>query len=217
LISVLDASGCPCRAREFTWPLGSIYRLRYEVYCLEAHYLDSARYPHGLELDGFDDHSVHFAAVDHRHDVTATLRLVQPSPEGLPLDRHADVLDPLYRRLPPGSAGEVSRLIIARGHRGEAAQEPLLLFGLLRELYEESRRRGLTYLLATMESALWRLLRRLGFPFEPIGPCIEHMGAVFPYKASLDRLHPGYRGILAYHRRRGLTSPPGTRFLRLTS
>ena len=132
----------------------------------------------GPESDEYDVHAIHFAAATDRGEVVATLRLVLDSPLDFPLERHAPGL--LDDR-PPGErsrTGEVSRLIIAARYRTATIREPLILFGLFRHLYEEAWRLGLDYLVAAMEGKLARLLRRLGFPFVPLGDPISYYGGV---------------------------------------
>ena len=88
-------------------------RLRYEVYCLEQHFVDAARGTDGRESDEYDLQAIHFAAATDRGEVVATLRLVLDSPLGFPLERRAPGL--LGDRAPGerSHTGEVSRLVIA--------------------------------------------------------------------------------------------------------
>jgi N-acyl-L-homoserine lactone synthetase len=195
--------------------LHAMQRLRYEVYCLEQRFVDAARCADGRESDEFDPHAIHFAATD-RGEVVATLRLVLDSPLGFPLERHVPGL--LYGQ-PPGErpgTGELSRLIIAPRYRTPALREPQILFGLFRRLYEESWRLGLDYLVAAMEGKLARLVRRLGFPFVPLGEPISHFGEVTPYGAPLAAMRPGYRRILAYQRRCVGGGRPPFRYFRMS-
>jgi N-acyl amino acid synthase of PEP-CTERM/exosortase system len=196
--------------------LHAMQRLRYEVYCLEQRFVDAARCTDGRESDEFDLHAIHFAATA-RGEVVATLRLVLDSPLGFPLERHVPGL--LYGQ-PPGErtgTGELSRLIIAPRYRTPTIREPLILFGLFRHLYEESWRLGLDYLVAAMEGKLARLVRRLGFPFVPLGEPISHFGEVTPYGAPLSAMRPGYRRILAYQRRCVGGGRPPFRYFRMSS
>jgi N-acyl-L-homoserine lactone synthetase len=175
-------------------------RLRYEVYCLERRFVDAALCSEGQESDEYDPHAVHFAATTPSGAVVATLRLVLDSPLGFPLEAHAGgVLDagPKPER---ARTGEISRLIVAADYRAGTIRQPLLLFGLFRHLYEECGRLGLGYLVAAMEGSLARLLRRLGFPFVPLGAAINYFGEVVPYGATLASMEPGYENILDYER-----------------
>jgi N-acyl-L-homoserine lactone synthetase len=192
-------------------------RLRYEVYCLEQRFVDAARCTDGRESDEYDGHAIHFAAATDRGAVVATLRLVLDSPLRFPLERHAPgLLDdrPLGER---ARTGEVSRLIIAPRYRSATTREPLILFGLFRHLYEESWRLGLDFLVAAMEPKLGRLLRRLGFPFVPLGEPISYFGEVTPYGAPLASMRPGYKRILAYQRSCVGGARPPFRYFRVSA
>jgi N-acyl-L-homoserine lactone synthetase len=180
--------------------LHAVQRLRYEVYCLEQRFVDAARCTDGRESDEYDPHAIHFAAATDRGEVVATLRLVLDSPLRFPLERHAAGLLDHRPRAERPRTGEVSRLIIAERYRAATIREPLILFGLFRHLYEEAWRMGLDYLVAAMEGRLARLLRRLGFPFVPLGEPISYFGEVTPYGAPLGAMRPGYKRILAYQR-----------------
>jgi N-acyl-L-homoserine lactone synthetase len=173
----------------------AIHRLRYRVYCLERGFLDGARYPDGLERDAWDSRAVHFAALGEDGEVLATVRLVADSSEGLPLGESAGLAVRALRTLAGSRMGEISRLILAPDARHHPAVAQALLFGLFRRLYEECRRLGLVYVLASMEGALRRLVGRLGFPFAAVGPAVEHMGLVLPCAARLEAMEPGYRRI----------------------
>ncbi len=180
--------------------LAAVQRLRYEVYCLERRFLQPAAHAAGRETDAYDPHAVHLVATDHHGNVAATLRLVRDSPLGFPLERHAGRLLPGARRLPRERAAEISRLIVARAYRQDSLDHRLVLFGLFREMYEESRRLGVEVLIAAMEKPLWRLLRRFGFAFAPLGKPISYYGEVVPYYAGAVALAAGYQRILAYQR-----------------
>jgi len=214
-----DAGGAPVPARVhgLDAALHAMQRLRYQVYCLEQHFVDAARCTEGRESDEYDLHAIHFAAATERGEVVATLRLVLASPLGFPLERHAPGL--LDGR-PPGErsrTGEVSRLIIAPRYRTATIREPLILFGLFRHLYEEAWRLGLDYLVAAMEGKLARLLRRLGFPFVPLGDPISYYGEVTPYGAPHAAMRPGYKRILAYQRSCASGGQSPFRYFRVSS
>jgi N-acyl-L-homoserine lactone synthetase len=205
------------RAKAPDAALHAMQRLRYEVYCLEQRFVDAARCLDGRESDEHDLHSIHFAAATDRGEVVATLRLVLDSPLGFPLERHEPGLLDDRPHGERARTGEVSRLIIAPRYRPATIREPLILFGLFRHLYEESWRLGLVYLVAAMEGNLARLLRRLGFPFAPLGKPISYFGKVTLYGAALAAMRPGYRRILAFQRSSIGSERPSFRCFRVSS
>ena len=68
-----------------------------------------------------------------------------------------------------------------------------------------------------MEGKLARLLRRLGFPFVPLGEPIHYFGEVTPYGAPHAAMRPGYKRILAYQRSCVGGGQPPFRYFRVSS
>ena len=167
------------------------YRLRYQVYCRELGFLPPENYPNGCEQDQFDDRSWHFCTLEADGSLAATVRLVpRSSAGGWPMDSYCPELGAQAAR---HRAGEISRLVLAARYRRcgserKAHHRPEVLLGLYRAMYQEAKRQGLTHLYAVMEEPLARLLRRLHFPFRPVGPEIDYFGPVRPYVADLARL-----------------------------
>lgn len=192
----------------------AIFKLRYEVYCLECAFLPPEEQADGMECDEYETDSVHFAAYSLAEQLIGTVRLVQP-PQGqcYPFERHCELFDGYV--LPPRELScEVSRLVVRKEHRrrradsisgipgldpdaapaverrhGERRSEsPMLLFGMYREMYRHSRRSGIRYWFAAMERSLARSLSRMGFLFQPIGPQADYYGSVVPYVLDLHRM-----------------------------
>lgn len=70
-----------------------IYRLRYQVYCVERGFECLDEYPDGFEMDVYDRYSNHFCVVSTTSEkIIGTVRLILDSPIGLPIERHC-VLD----------------------------------------------------------------------------------------------------------------------------
>jgi N-acyl amino acid synthase of PEP-CTERM/exosortase system len=199
--------------------LAEIYRLRYEVYCLECHYLDAAEFDEGKETDEYDDCSIHFAAYTRDQAMVGTVRLVQPKDgQVYPFESHCTVFED-FAMPAREQAGEVSRLVVKKTHRrrrgdslegvskefmeqqgGAAAikppsgkeqrtNSPLLLLGLYREMYRYSRKNGIRYWYAAMERSLARSLDKMGFRFVPIGPQVDYYGPVTPHMVDLHELN----------------------------
>lgn len=199
--------------------LKEIFQLRYEVYCLECHFLPTEEFKDGLESDEFDECSTHFAAFTMDNQIVGTVRLVQPFPDlNYPFEGHCSVFDD-YVMPARETAGEISRLVVRKSHRrrrgdsmegvsqdfrekGNAASiqphqggkkrdgnSPLLLLGLYREMYRYSRKNGIRYWYAAMERSLAKSLDKMGFRFVPIGPQTDYYGPVTPFVVDLDELN----------------------------
>jgi N-acyl amino acid synthase of PEP-CTERM/exosortase system len=96
--------------------LNEIYRVRYEVYCEECGFLPPSDYPDGLEIDVYDEHSIHFVAFADGN-VVGTSRLVKYSEHGYPLNEHCEVLSVDESQLPKEGLVEVSRLALRKSFR----------------------------------------------------------------------------------------------------
>jgi hypothetical protein len=63
-----------------------------------------------------------------------------------------------------------------------------MVSGIFRLLYQESKRHGVTHWVVAMERGLQVMLKRMGFPFVPIGPEVDYYGPVRPYVAEIAAL-----------------------------
>jgi N-acyl amino acid synthase of PEP-CTERM/exosortase system len=82
------------------------------------------------------------------------------------------------------------------------AAAPVIVTGIYRLLYQESKRRGITHWVVAMETSLYVILRRMGFIFNAIGPKADYFGPVRPYVASIQsidsHLYQTSRDMLRY-------------------
>ena len=174
--------------------LAAIQQLRYEVYCLERHFIDPTRFPDRREFDEYDPASLHFGATDERGRMVGTLRLVLDSPLGFPVEAHAPNLSPAFEAVERSRVAEISRLIVARADRrfeqGDALRgHHRVLLPLFRDMYRKSLALDLEHWLAAMEPALHRLLETvMGLSFRPVGKSMDYYGQVIPYVAKIREM-----------------------------
>lgn len=113
--------------------LMQIAALRYEVYCLECHFLDPDDYPRKIEIDEYDDRSV--LATAHNPDgvLVGTVRLVQASVSQIyPFEKHCQVFDS-FAFPPREQCGEISRLVVRKSFRRRPGDS---LQGITKEFQE---------------------------------------------------------------------------------
>jgi N-acyl amino acid synthase of PEP-CTERM/exosortase system len=74
---------------------------------------------------------------------------------------------------------------------------PEIFLCMLKFLYQETKRRGISHWLIAVERSLHVRLHRMGWPFVPVGPEVDYYGPVRPYLAevtaaerSLSRKNP---------------------------
>jgi N-acyl amino acid synthase of PEP-CTERM/exosortase system len=199
--------------------LRETYRIRYEVFCEECRFLPASNYPEGMEIDVYDDHSIHFAAFADGN-VIGTVRMVTASEHGYPLHEHCPELWVNEDELKKDGLVEVSRLSLRKTFRrrkedsiygiesylkkseggilaehpeewteqDRRRQKPVVILGLYRAMYQETRRVGFENWYAAMEEKLWFSLKSFNFTFEKIGPEVDYYGPVTPYLGVIPKL-----------------------------
>ncbi len=180
-----------------------LYRLRYEVYCLEVGLIPPQNYPDKLEKDDYDQYSIHFGVYNLSDELVGTTRLILTNPLDFPICNRCTIEK---RPVAPASAiVEVSRFAISKKYRRRRDDgltgiesysdsdrrgnriRPEIAFFLYREMLAYSQRNHITFWYASMEKSLFRLLKRFGFIFEQIGPKIDYWGPVYPYLLDIDK------------------------------
>ena len=179
-------------------------RIRYQVYCVENSFENSADHADGLERDAFDCHSAHSLLI-HRTSGQAvgTARLVLPVRQHLERSFPIQQLcgHPHLKLLPLNRMAEVSRFSISKQFRrrpydtccegppqGGRVMAPLMSLGLIQSLVSMSAEFGITHWCATMEPALLRLLGAMSIRFEPLGPLVRYHGMRQPCYCEVETM-----------------------------
>ena len=174
-----------------------VYRLRYQVYCCENQFENPDEHIQHLEMDGFDNRSIHSLIVERSSgSAIGTVRLILPDKANpnatLPIQQICS--HPLPASLPLSSSAEISRFAISKKLKrmadGEIPKELKcsIVLGLMRAIVQVSLEYGITDWLAVMEPSLLRLLSRFGIYFTPLGPLISYHGMRQPCHASVDSM-----------------------------
>jgi N-acyl amino acid synthase of PEP-CTERM/exosortase system len=182
-----------------------VYKLRYQVYCIETGFLNSEDYPDGLEIDDFDQQSVHYL-IRHRNsgDYAGTTRLILPdhnNPEKLlPFELHCKIdnvsmMQPINRRY----LGEVSRLCVSKAFKkrkneaqtlaginaawqpdnftaNERRSFPHIAIGLAACFIKASYENDIFYLFGAMEPSFFRFVSLMGINLIKMGPLVDYHG-----------------------------------------
>jgi N-acyl amino acid synthase of PEP-CTERM/exosortase system len=189
--------------------LEEVFRLRYQVYCLEKGFEDPNANPNGIECDEYDGRSLH-ALLIHRASraIVGTIRLVLHDPSldvgSLPFDR---VCHKRPSFLPLETTAELSRFAVSKSARrrigdgpygrvtslpGDDAEYrrviPHTTLGLMTTALQLGLRHNVTHVCAVMEPTLLRLLTRLGIHFTPYGDPVEYHGVRQPCYTSVEDL-----------------------------
>jgi len=182
-----------------------VYKLRYKVYCIETGFEDPSLYSSGMEVDEFDDNSIHYL-IRHRPSClfAATTRVILPEQRNpLPIEIHStiDNLEPL-KNIQRNKLAEVSRFCVSKEFKrrknepgsltgtgyesfgGISNDErrifPHITIGLIACLIRISEEQGIHHWCAVMEPGLFRFLSTLGINFTGLGPVSEYHGKRMP-------------------------------------
>jgi N-acyl amino acid synthase of PEP-CTERM/exosortase system len=198
-----------------------VYKLRYQVYCLETGFENPEDFPSEIEKDEYDDESIHFL-IQHKRtgEYAATTRLILPNiehPEKLfPMEKHCviDRLD-LVGHLQRSKIAEVSRFCVSKTFKRRAGELgtvtginkstenpfsederrsfPHITVGLLACLIYGCNQHGVSHWYAVMEPALIRFFTYIGMYFTGIGPVVEYHGKRQPCVIEQDYLLSGVK------------------------
>jgi N-acyl amino acid synthase of PEP-CTERM/exosortase system len=193
----------------------ALFRLRYQVYCIENQFENPADFRDGRETDAYDAGALHAALIHKASDsVIGGVRLIPPGPQSLPIRQvigfeENRVLD----AFPVQHSAEISRYTVSRVFRRRIGESqypdtelhdwatpaehrrilPNITLGLMRAILGFCAERDIRYLFATMAPALLRLLDGFGLHFERLGPCVHFHGLRQPCYASYADLLAGLR------------------------
>jgi N-acyl amino acid synthase of PEP-CTERM/exosortase system len=212
--------------------LDHAYRLRFQVYCIEHEFENAAEHPDGRERDRDDSRSLHFLVLDRLSGrAVGTVRLILPRiGDDLPVLRLIGASRRWPADLPLETTGEVSRFAIAKVFRRQLQASwrsiegpitrrngtaksafPLVTYGLIQAVLLMSRAGNITHVVAMMEPALLRLLRRVGVEFQAIGDPVQHHGMRQPSWAVvahlIDRVRDCHRELWEIATRSLATQP----------
>lgn len=196
-----------------------VYKLRYQVYCKETGFLDSERYPDGLEHDEYDDSSIHYL-VRHRNSgiYAATTRLIifgaDDRDKLFPMELHSRIdKSEILKHIPRTKLAEVSRFCVSKEFKrrkkeygtlsgiaddteavfteNERRTFPHITIALIASLIKISDDHDIHYWFAVMEPALLRFLATLGIYFTGIGPLTDYHGIRQPCVIKVNDLLNG--------------------------
>ena len=198
--------------------LDEVFRLRYQVYCLEnSGFENPDEHQDGRERDADDKRSVH-ALLMHRRTGTfaGTVRVILPPPNASlshPLPIHGLLQaqgKKFLSQLPPVcDLAEISRFAVSKEFRRRRGEEryadadwsngsesvlderrslPFITFGLIGAVLEICQEQRVPWIAAVMEPALIRIFRRFGVNFERIGEPVKHHGTRWCCVAQLSDL-----------------------------
>jgi N-acyl amino acid synthase of PEP-CTERM/exosortase system len=194
-----------------------VYKLRYQVYCVERGFEDPEAYPDGIEYDEYDAHSYHYL-IRHRETESymATTRLIFPETQNLeklfPIELHSQIDNTeLLNTIHRPNLAELSRFCVSKNFRRRKNDQGLLVTNDADDSRSPSERKSsahitlalfacairmssehnIDYWYAIMEPALKRIFSSLGINFVQVGPLVDYHGMRLPCVIKVDDLLRG--------------------------
>jgi len=193
-----------------------VYKLRYQVYCLETGFENPENFPDGLEFDKDDLHSCHYL-VRHRGlgNYVATTRLILPDADNrgylFPIERHSQIDNSeLLQSIPRHNLAELSRFCVSKEFRRRKNEQHLLTtidadseapitqeekrssshltLALFACAIKMSSENNIHYWYAIMEPSLMRVFSTLGIHFIGVGSLANYNGIRQPCVIKVDDL-----------------------------
>jgi len=184
------------------------YKLRYQVYVEEFGFESADEHPDGLEMDQWDEHSVHILVTETATGAPAgTARIIRHSPIGLPVEHipcqlnYPEGVAPL-----PEESIEISRFVVAKPYRRgfgrkaygtalhnndkEAMKAPEMMLGIIAKIFWTLRAMKSNWVYLVTEDKVIRACHSYGFgsAFFQLGPEVDYHGPRTPYVARLTEL-----------------------------
>lgn len=148
--------------------LEKVFAFRYNVIRDTPVYKDYFRETSFLnykERDIYDPFSVHFAAIDEKNNICATVRLIHNSPHGYPTENGMIFDRSMFER---EHLGEISRIFIDAKHRNLRSTK-VIIQELKKLLYDRMTALDIEYSYGALEAHFIRLLKMYKMRYEVIG------------------------------------------------
>jgi N-acyl-L-homoserine lactone synthetase len=141
------------------------FRLRHDVFCKEIGIINPEEFPDGMEVDDYDDNSLHTALFEDGRMV-AYARLVLPC-NMFPIER-TNILPKKFER---GRSAEISRGAVVKDRRhGD------ITWHMFNNAYSLCQESGLDALLSFSNATMYNGFRKRNVPFRYIGEPVIHHG-----------------------------------------
>ncbi|MDH4101411.1 MAG: GNAT family N-acetyltransferase [Nitrospirota bacterium] len=173
--------------------LDSVYKLRYQVYCVERGFEKKEDYPWRRESDKYDPYSIHLLTTIGSIPV-GTVRFIRPgNPWQFPIEEHCGIsmgaISGGDRRV-----GEISRLAVSlEAIKGNPSKGDAITYALIRRLFHtvSMHEPDVRYVFAAMSGGLQRRLRQCGADFMRAGAPVNYHGLRIPCYATMEEIGRG--------------------------
>jgi len=165
--------------------LREIQRFIFDIYKTEG-YIDQDFFSEQVLKDEFDKYSIYFSAFVHKK-VVGAVRIIFHSPIGLQLEKFFNISCPFH--IEREKIAEISRLCVNKDYPRKSS----ITFGLLKECFKESMKRGIEYWYTVTSFNLVSKLKKFNIQFLKL-PCKEptpvQIKAREPHKGFFEKNSP---------------------------
>lgn len=162
--------------------LEKVFAFRYKI-LLEIYpeYIEASNLLDNKEYDKYDTYSVHFAAIDNKGEVCATVRLIYNSPLGYPTENGMTFDSSMFER---DKLGEMSRIFVDAKYRNIQTTK-IVIEEVKKFMYLKMMKLGIEYTYGSLEESFLRLLRIYKMNYATIGEKQAHGSFGFRYPSVL--------------------------------
>lgn len=189
-----EMSGYKFLSAETREDLERVFRLRYQVYCLElgVEEKNASR----LLKDPYDEYAVNFLALDKNDQPIGTLRAVLDNPKGFPMERDCKLREYMVEN-GISRAVEGSRFAIDKSLPVE--DRAVIGFGLMKGLIDYCRETGVNDIFNITQLKVLKRFEVTGF--RPIGEPFEYTGRWsgviwVPMHCDISEVYGNYEGTV---------------------
>jgi N-acyl-L-homoserine lactone synthetase len=187
-----EANGYRFLSAEAMEDLEKVFRLRYQVYCVELG-VDPEN-DSGLQDDVYDEYAVHFLALDKNNRPVGTLRALPNNPKGFPMESDFPLLAYMKDR-GISRAVEGGRFAIVKSLSAEA--RAIVGFGLMKGLIDYCKETGINDIFNTTQLKIVKRFAVTGF--YQIGEPFEYPGLRggvlwVPMRCDIREVYDNYSG-----------------------
>jgi len=174
--------------------LEKVFAFRYIVFKeIYPEYIKKLDIQDAKEYDEYDPYSIHFAGLNAKGEVCATVRLIHHSPIGYPTEDNANFDNSMFER---EKLGEMSRIFVDKKYRSIKTTK-VVIEAVKRFMFIKMMKEGVEYTYGYLEESFLRLLRIYKMPYHSIGENQRHedFGPHYPcilYTQELGRENPEY-------------------------
>jgi len=189
-----EANGYKFVSAETKEDLAKVFRLRYQVYCVELGV--EPENDSGLHVDEYDEYAIHFLALDDNNRPVGALRALPNNSKGFPMESDFPLTAYMSKK-GISRAVEGGRFAIKKALSPEA--RAIVGFGLMKGLIDYCRETGINDLFTTTQVKIVKRFAVTGF--RPIGEPFEYPGTWagvlwVPMHCDIREVYENYYGTV---------------------